>query len=67
MTLPLTGDWEQEAGFNANGIAVTPDQQALLVVNSATGLLYRVDPDTGVATQVDLGGTLSLVVTGCWW
>jgi sugar lactone lactonase YvrE len=56
-TLPLTGDWQQLAGFNANGIAVTPDQQALLVVNSATQSLYRVDPDTGVATQVDLGDT----------
>jgi sugar lactone lactonase YvrE len=25
-------------------------------VNSATGLLYRVDPETGQATEVDLGG-----------
>lgn len=63
VTLKLAGDWVQLAGFNANGIAVTPDQKALLVVNSATGLLYRVDPDTdadpatGVATQVDLGDT----------
>jgi sugar lactone lactonase YvrE len=57
ITLPLTGDWEQVAGFNANGIAQTPDRKALLVVNSTTGLLYRVDPDTGEAKQVDLGGT----------
>src|ERR671910_3083851 len=65
VTLPLTGDWQQveqvppapQPAINANGIAVTPDQKALLVVNSATQLLYRVDPDTGVATQVDLGGT----------
>jgi sugar lactone lactonase YvrE len=58
VTLPLTGDWQQVTGFNANGIAETPDRQALLVVNSMTGLLYRVDPETGEATQVDLGGTL---------
>jgi hypothetical protein len=54
--LPLTGDWVQVEGFNANGIAETPNRKALLVVNSATGLLYRVDPETGQATEVDLGG-----------
>ncbi len=56
ITLPLTGDWQQVDGFNANGIAETPDRQALLVVNSTAGLLYRVDPQTGDATEVDLGG-----------
>ena len=55
-TLPLTGDWEQTEGFNANGIAVTPDGRALLVVQSSTGTLFRVDPETGVARRVDLGG-----------
>jgi sugar lactone lactonase YvrE len=55
VTLPLTGDWRQvPEEFNANGIAETPDRQALLVVNSTTGLLYRVNPETGVATEVDL-------------
>lgn len=54
--LPLTGDWVQQAGFNANGIAETPDHQALLVIQSVTGTLFRVDPATGVATAVDLGG-----------
>ena len=52
----MTGDWVQVTGFNANGIAETPDHQALLVVQTATGTLFRVDPDTGVATTVDLGG-----------
>ncbi len=56
-TLPLTGEWAQLPGFNANGISRTPDHKALLVVNSAAGSLYRVDPETGVATVVDLGGT----------
>lgn len=55
--IPLGGVWQQIDGVNnANGIARTPDGTALLVVNSATALLYRVDPDTGFATQVDLGG-----------
>ena len=53
--IPLTGEWEQAPGFNANGIALTPDGRALLVVNTATGTLYRVTSD-GVATRVDLGG-----------
>lgn len=56
VTLPLTGAWQQVAGFNANGITTTPDEKALLVVNSTAGLLYRVDPVTGVASVVDLGG-----------
>jgi sugar lactone lactonase YvrE len=54
--LPLTGDWVQQPGFNANGIEETPNHRALLVIQSATGILFRVDPDTGVATAVDLGG-----------
>jgi streptogramin lyase len=58
VTLPLTGDWVQAPGFNANGIAETPNRQALLVVQTSTGFLFRVDPETGVATRVDLGATL---------
>lgn len=56
-TLPLTGEWVQGTGFGANGIATATGGKGLLVVNSTTGLLYRVDPATGVATEVDLGGT----------
>lgn len=55
-TLPLTGDWVQGDGFQANGISTTPTGKALLVVNSRSGLLFRVDPATGAATEVDLGG-----------
>lgn len=57
-TISLTGDWQQVAGFNANGIAATPDGGTLIVVNSSTGTLYNVDPTTGVAVAVDTGGTL---------
>lgn len=56
-TLPLGGDFEFLAGeFNANGIDAPADGEFLLVVNSATGVLYRVDPTTGEATEIDLGG-----------
>lgn len=55
-TVPLTGAWVQGSGLGANGISTTPTGRALLVVNSTTGVLYRVDPATGSATAVDLGG-----------
>ena len=59
--LPLTGDLvydDDPATFEANGIETTPDGAALLVVQSGTGLLFRVDPATGETEQVDLGGEL---------
>ena len=55
-TVPLVGEWVQGTGFGANGISTTPAGGALLVVNSGTGVLYRVDPSTGVAIAVDLDG-----------
>ena len=55
-TVPITGDLVYTAGFNANGIEASPDGRTLYVVQSNTGNLYAVDPVTGVAEQVDLGG-----------
>ena len=53
--LPVTGDFAQTAeGPNLNGIADRCG--ALLVAQSSTGKLFRVDPDTGIADEVDLGG-----------
>jgi hypothetical protein len=55
--IPLGGDFMHVAGqFNANGIEAAFDGRALIVVNSVLGTLYRVDPTTGVATLIDLGG-----------
>jgi len=59
QTIPLTGAWVQNPGasvFNANGIEATSDGRWLLIINSTRGELYRVDPQTGSATLVDLGG-----------
>jgi sugar lactone lactonase YvrE len=56
QTIPLSGDWQQVAGFNANGIEAAPNGEFLIIVNSTTGALYRVEPLSGVATQIDLGG-----------
>ncbi|NUS94442.1 MAG: superoxide dismutase [Nocardia sp.] len=56
VRLPLNGDIEFVAGaINANGIVATPDGAALILVQSATGRLYRVDPATGAAKAIDLG------------
>lgn len=52
----LTGEFRQQRGINANGIAATPDGSALLIVQSNTGTLFRVDPNSGHATAVDLAG-----------
>ncbi|MFJ2111227.1 SMP-30/gluconolactonase/LRE family protein [Streptomyces sp. NPDC087850] len=56
VTVPLGGDVAFEEGFNANGIVRSPDGRALLVAQSNTGRVYRVDPATGIGTTVDLGG-----------
>jgi sugar lactone lactonase YvrE len=56
VRLPITGDLVYQAGFNVNGISRTPDGAALLVVQSNTGGLFRVDPATGASRRVDLGG-----------
>lgn len=44
-----------QSGFNANGIVATPDGRYLLLVQTNTGALYRVDTTTGETIQVDLG------------
>jgi hypothetical protein len=56
QTIPLSGDFVQVAGFNSNGIEATLIGHHLIIVNSTTGALYRVEARTGVATQIDLGG-----------
>ena len=49
-----------QTGFNANGIVATPDGRYLLLVQTNTGNLFRVDTATGETIQVDLGeGSLS--------
>jgi sugar lactone lactonase YvrE len=56
-TIPLTGDYQFTPGtFNANGIAATPNGKTLIIVNDSDSSLYTVDPQTGVATLIDLGG-----------
>jgi sugar lactone lactonase YvrE len=57
--IPLTGEFEfipNTVLGNANGIAATPNGHRLILVNTTTGKLYLVDPLTGQATEIDLGG-----------
>jgi streptogramin lyase len=53
-TLPLSGDIAYASGFNANGIVATHDK--LILVQSNTGKLFRVDPKTGATREINLGG-----------
>ena len=41
-----------------NGIEATPEGSALVAIQSTPGVLFRIDPLTGAATPIDLGGTL---------
>jgi sugar lactone lactonase YvrE len=53
FSLPLSGDFEFLPGFNANGIAATPDGETLILVQSNTGKIFTVDPDTGATELID--------------
>jgi sugar lactone lactonase YvrE len=44
------------APANSNGIDATPDGKTLVIVQSNPGLLFTVDPETGVADQIELSG-----------
>jgi sugar lactone lactonase YvrE len=54
--VPLTGDFQLVSGFNLNGIDATPNGKTLVVVQSATGKLFGVVPETGVTKEITLGG-----------
>jgi hypothetical protein len=57
-TLPLSGDYVFNGGgaIDGNGIDATPNGKTLILVNTESGALYTVDPDTGEASSIDLGG-----------
>lgn len=53
--IPLTGDFETGDMIwpvYANGIAATPDGETLIVANSGTSKIFRVDPATGHADEI---------------
>lgn len=55
--LPLSGDFQFVAGQNnANGIISAEGSGALVIVQSATGKLFKVDAETGATKEIDLQG-----------
>src|SRR5258707_1188090 len=61
--LDLTGTpFVYQDGFNANGIVNFDDGRRLVVVQSNTGKLFRINTATKAVTQIDLGG--ATVVNG---
>jgi sugar lactone lactonase YvrE len=53
--VPLTGDINFIPGFNVNGIDATRDGRTLIIVQSNTGKLFRVNRQ-GVTDEIELGG-----------
>jgi len=57
QTIPLGGDYVHVPGqFNLNGLDATPSGRALVAVQTVKGRLYRINPRTGVARLISLGG-----------
>lgn len=50
------GDFVQQGTFNLNGIEAALDGGTLIDVQSSTGTLFTIDPASGVANAIDLGG-----------
>ncbi len=61
QAVPLTGDYhfDTSGDFNATGIAVTPDESRLILMNSGEGAIYSVDPRTGAALHIQLDQPLA--------
>lgn len=57
VRIPLSGDYQMVPdNFNANGIDAPYNGRVLIIVQSATGFLFTVDPSSGYAAKIDLGG-----------
>ena len=58
-SLALTGDFVLQTGpdaFNLNGIAATRNGKRLVSVQTATGKLFRIDPETGATDEIEIDG-----------
>jgi sugar lactone lactonase YvrE len=57
QTIPLGGEYAHVPGqLNLNGIDATRSGKALVAVQTFTGQLYRINPRTGFARLISLGG-----------
>jgi hypothetical protein len=55
VAVPLTGEIVFQSGFNVNGIDATPNGKKLIIVQSNTGKLFKVNRQ-GVTRLINLGG-----------
>ncbi|NUT56514.1 MAG: superoxide dismutase [Thermoleophilia bacterium] len=56
-TIALSGDYSHVAGqFNLNGIVAARGGTTLIAVQSVAKKLFAIDPSTGVAKEIDVGG-----------
>jgi hypothetical protein len=55
-TIPLSGDYVHQPGFNLNGIVATSNEKWLIAVQTSTASLLRIDPASGVADTIELTG-----------
>ena len=54
--MPLTSLGSATPPANSNGIDATPNGKTLIIVQSDPGMLFTVDPQTGVADEIELTG-----------
>jgi hypothetical protein len=62
--IPLSGDYTNGAGFNANGIVAARGGRSLIVVKTNTGELLNIDAATGVAHRITVTGGDGELVNG---
>jgi len=56
-TIALSDDFEYlDSEFNANGIVATHHGKRLIIINSTTGALYKVNPKNGKAKEISVVG-----------
>jgi sugar lactone lactonase YvrE len=63
-TVPLTSVGSATPPANSNGIDATPNGKTLIIVQSDPGKLFTVDPQTGVADEIELTGMSGNVFRG---
>ncbi len=63
-TVPLTSLGSATPPANSNGIDATPNGKTLIIVQSDPGKLFTVDPQTGVADEIELTGGSGNVFRG---
>jgi sugar lactone lactonase YvrE len=63
-TVQLTSPAPATPPANSNGIDATTDGKTLIIVQSTPGRLFTVDPETGVADEIELTGMSGNVMNG---